>query len=218
MRKVCLVLVLLILPTSLFAQYRRRPYDRYYDNRFELTPFVGYTWGGTIYSDVTTVFGPQDVQAASSANVGVNFGIPIANSGMKLTLLANHQATNLTTGGGGLFEPDNRVANMGVTYYHAGLEMPFNASRNATPYVAISAGVTNLAPDISGVASSNKFSASAGLGVKIPINYQFGVKVEGRGYFTSLGTGSDNNCFRCFDNSSRAFTQGQVNLGFIFSF
>ena len=64
MRKVCLVLVLLILPTSLFAQYRRRPYDRYYDNRFELTPFVGYTWGGTIYSDVTTVFGPQDVQAA----------------------------------------------------------------------------------------------------------------------------------------------------------
>ena len=217
MRKVCLVLVLLILPTSLFAQYRRHPYDRYYDNRFELTPFAGYTWGGTIYSDVTTVFGPQDVQAQSSGNVGVSFGIPVGYSSMKLALMVNHQSTNLTTGGGGLFEPDNRVANIGVTYYHAGLEIPFNTSRSATPYVVVSAGVANLAPDITGVASSNKFSASAGVGVKVPINYQFGVKVEGRGYFTSLGTASDN-CYHCYDTSSRTFTQGQINLGLVFSF
>lgn len=219
MRKVVLLLALLAVPTSLFAQpYRgRRPYDRYADNRFELTPFVGYTWGGTIYSDVTTVFGPQDVQAASSANVGLNFGIPIGYSSMKVALMVNHQSTNLTTGGGGIFEPDNRVANMGVTYYQAGLEIPFSQSRTATPYVVVAAGVANLAPDINGVASSNRFSASAGVGVKVPINYQFGVRLEGRGYFTSLGSGSDN-CYHCYGSTYRDFTQGQVNLGFVFSF
>jgi hypothetical protein len=218
MRKACLLVVLLIVPATLLAQPygRRRPYDRYYDNRFELTPFVGYTWGGTIYSDVTTIFN-QNVQSASSGNFGLNFGIPVGYSSMKVDLMVNRQDTNLTTSGGGLFEPDNRVANFNVTYYHAGLEIPFSQSRQATPYVIVSAGVANLDPNISGVSPSNRFSASAGLGVKVPINYQFGVRLEGRGYFTSLGSGN-NNCYHCFDNTSRDFTQGQVNLGFVFSF
>ena len=218
MRKLLFVLVFLAVPASLLAQPygRSRRYDRYYDNRFELTPFVGYTWGGTIYSDVTDIFG-QDVDSASSANYGVNFGIPLGYTNMKLDLMVNRQDTNLQTSGGGIFEPDQRVANFHVTYYHAGLEFPFSQSRNATPYFIVSAGVANLDPSISGVSPSNRFSGSAGVGVKMPINPQFGVRLEGRGYFTSLGSGTDN-CFHCSDTTSRTFTQGQVNLGFVFSF
>lgn len=220
MRKLLFVLVLLAVPASLLAQPwrdgRGRRYDRYYDNRFELTPFVGYTWGGTIYSDVTDIFG-QDVNSASSANYGVNFGIPLGYTNMKLDLMVNRQDTNLQTSGGGLFEPDQRVANFHVTYYHAGLEIPFGQSRDATPYFVVSAGVANLDPSISGVSPSNRFSGSAGVGVKMPINPQFGVRLEGRGYFTSLGNGADN-CYHCYDTTSRTFTQGQVNLGFVFSF
>jgi len=58
MRKSFVVLVLLLIPASLFAQdwrNRRAPRDRYgygsLENKLELTPFVGYTWGGTIYGD-----------------------------------------------------------------------------------------------------------------------------------------------------------------------
>ncbi len=224
MRKVCLIAVLvLVAAPSLFAQPwrdggRDRNYRRNQDNRFELTPFIGYTNGGTIFTDNTNLFN-QDVQASSSANFGANFGIPLGYTNMKLELMVNRQDTNLTAGGGGLFEPDNRVANFHVTYYHGGLLIPFNESRNATPFVVVSAGVGNLQPDIEGVSSSNRFSASAGVGVKVPVSPNFGIRLEGRGFFTSLGNGSNsNNCRYCNDNSGHDFYQGQVNLGFAISF
>ncbi|HEV8658554.1 MAG TPA: outer membrane beta-barrel protein [Thermoanaerobaculia bacterium] len=219
MRKVALVVLLLVVPSSLFAQYRGRDRDRYRryysDNRFELTPMVGYRWGGTIFSDTTSLFG-QDVDSSSSGNYGVDFGIPLGYSNMKLELMVNRQDTHLTTGGG-LFEPDNRIADFHVTYYHAGLMIPFSESRNATPFLVVSAGVGNLDPDISGVSPSNRFSASAGVGVKVPVSDNFGVRVEGRGYFTSLGA-DNTNCRHCYDNSGHDFYQGEVNLGFVISF
>jgi hypothetical protein len=217
MRKVALVVLLLVIPSSLFAQYRDRDRYRHYyrnDNRFELSPFVGYRWGGTIFSDTTSLFG-QDVDSASSGHYGVDFGIPLGVSNMKLELMVNRQDTHLTTGGG-LFEPDNRVADFHVTYYHAGLMVPFSESRNATPFFIVSAGVGNLDPDISGVSPSNRFSASAGVGVKVPVGDNFGVRLEGRGYFTSLG--GEDNCRRCNDNSGHDFYQGEVNVGFVISF
>ncbi|HSP16948.1 MAG TPA: outer membrane beta-barrel protein [Thermoanaerobaculia bacterium] len=204
-----------------WRQGRRDRYDRYpnYDNRFELTPFVGYTWGGTIYSDVTDLFG-EDVQSSSAANYGINFGIPLGNTPLKLDLMVSRQDTDLTSSGGGLFQPDTRVANFHVTYYHGGLMIPFNQSRSATPYVIISAGVANLDPSISGVSPSNRFSAAAGIGVKVPVNNQLGVRLETRGYFTSLGGNNNNNnhCYRCYDSGGHDFYQGQVNLGFVISF
>lgn len=224
MRKVCLIAVLVLAAPSLFAQtWRDGGRDRYdrrppQDNRFELTPFAGYTSGGTIFADNTHLFN-QDVQAGSSANFGVNFGIPIGYTNMKVELMVDRQNTDLTTGGGGLFEPDNRVANFHVTYYHGGLLIPFNASRNATPFVVVSAGVGNLQPDISGVPSSNRFSASAGVGMKVPVTPNFGMRLEARGFFTSLGNSSTfNDCRYCTVNSGHDFYQGQVNLGLVISF
>ena len=220
MRKLCLVLLLLVVPSSMFAQDwrdRRDRYDRYRSaNRFELTPSIGYTWGGTIYSDVTDLFG-QDVEAQSDVNYGVNFGIPLGSSNLKLELMVNRQDTELTTTRGDIFRPDDRVAKFHVTYYHAGIQIPFAESRNAVPYVILSAGVGNLDPDISGVSPSNRLSGSAGVGVKVPINPQIGVRVEGRGYFTDLGD-RNNNCYRCYDNDGHDFYQGQVNLGLVISF
>ncbi|HEY8713656.1 MAG TPA: outer membrane beta-barrel protein [Thermoanaerobaculia bacterium] len=228
MRKVCLIVLFIVAATpAVFAQSwregdrgrdRDRYYRRYQDNRFELTPFGGYTWGGTIFSDTTNLFN-QDVTAASSGNYGLNFGIPIGYSNMKLELMVNRQDTSLTAGGGGLFEPDNRIANFHVTYYHGGLLIPFNASRNVTPFVVVSAGVGNLQPDMEGVSASNRFSASAGVGVKVPVSENFGVRLEGRGFFTSLGASNNfNDCRRCSDSGGHDFYQGQVNLGFVISF
>lgn len=221
MRRFAFVLLLLILPTTVFAQYRDGGrYRRYYapQNNFELTPFVGYRWGGTIFADTTDLFG-QDVDVASNGNYGLNFAMPLGRSDMKLELMVNRQDSHLTAGGGGLFMPDNRIANMHVTYYHAGIQVPFSESRNAIPYAIISAGVANLKPDISGVSADNRFSASAGVGVKVPINPNFGIRLEGRGYFTSLSNGNNDNCYRCYDNNAgHDLYQGEANLGFVISF
>jgi hypothetical protein len=224
MRKSLFVITLLLIPASLFAQdWRNRRsapdrYDRYnrLEDKFEITPFVGYAWGGTIYADQTSLFN-QDVDVASSANFGASFAVPL-REGFKIELLADRQNTHLETGGGNLFEPNNTVANFDITYYQAGLQIPFAVSRNVKPFVVVSAGVANLDPRINGVSSSTRFAASVGLGVKIPINPQAGFRADIRGFYTSLG---NNGCSDCYFGSygyNNYLSQGQANVGFYFAF
>jgi hypothetical protein len=222
MRKLSILLILICLPTAVFAQddpdwrNRRASRDRGVRefNTFELTPIVGYRYGGTVYASETNLF-TRDVDVASHMNYGVNFGIPIAG-GMKLELMVNRQNTHFTSGSG-LFEADDNIADFDVTYYHAGLQVPFRVSRNATPYFIISGGIANLRPDIQGVSAENKFSASFGGGVKLPFSNNAGVRLEARGYFTSVSDRDD--CSRCFRNyENRDLYQGETSLGFYFKF
>lgn len=220
MRKYALALfVLLALPTTVFAQYGRNDDWRHGrrtadEDRFEVTPFIGYTWGGTIFADQTFIF-TQDVDVKSSANLGVNFGIPLGDSGMKLELMANRQSSELESGSG-LFDPTRGVADIDITYLHAGLQIPFARQRNLTPYVIVSAGIGNLDPQIAGVSNETRFSASAGIGVKAPISDNVAFRFEGRGFYTALEDQSD--CRICDYYYNRDFYQGQVNLGLVFSF
>lgn len=221
MRKAALALLLLLAALPTFAQddddwrERRRSYrDAPRDSSFELTPFVGYRWGGTIFANQTFIFG-QDVDVAPSANFGVSFGIPLGDSGMKVELMANRQSSELETGGG-LFEPDDEVADIDITYLHAGLQIPFARSRNATPYFIASAGIANLDPQLLGVDAEQRFSASAGIGVKVPMSRALSFRFEGRGYYTALEEDSD--CSFCEYFYNEDFYQGEVNAGLVFSF
>jgi hypothetical protein len=220
-RAVFFLLVLFAVPSFLFAQsgdpesWRDRPardrdrYDRRGgDNAFELTPFGGYRYGGTLYASESDLFN-YDADIASSANFGVNFGIPIVDNGMKLELMVNRQDTHFKAGSG-LFEPNLNLGDVAITYYHGGLMIPFGDPRNVTPFVVVSAGVANLDPDIAGVSAENRFSASAGIGVKVPINRNLAFRVEARGYYTSV---SDNECSRCYYDSNRDLYQGETNVG-----
>jgi hypothetical protein len=228
MRKLTLLFVLLLLPASLFAQddrWRDRRGDdddrddrgRYArrDSRVELTPFVGYTWGGTIFSGETRLF-RTDAEVAANPNFGASLGIPLGDSGMKLELMATRQSTELERDAG-LFDPTDALADIDITYAHVGLQIPFGDSRAATPYFVASAGIANLAPDVQGVSSETRFSASAGMGVKVPIARNLGLRVEGRGYYTALEDDTDG-CSFCDYFYNRDFIQGQVNLGLVFSF
>jgi len=225
MRKYALMVVFLLtlVPTTLFAQYdpdrdrdddwrRRRTTAR--EDRFELTPFAGYRWGGTIFADQTFIF-TQDVEVKSSANFGVNVGIPVGDTGMKLELMANHQSSQLEAAGG-LFDPTAGVADIDITYLHAGLQIPFARSRSMTPYFIISGGIANLDPQISGVTDETRFSASAGLGIKAPISDSVAIRFEGRGYYTALE--EDTECNFCDYFYNEDFYQGEVNAGLVFSF
>ncbi len=226
MRKLLVLFLLaLALPAALLAQDddwrnrrgRDRRDDRGYrndENTFELMPFVGYRYGGTLYADQTG-FG-EDVEAESNMNYGGSFAIPIGNDGFKLELMVNRQETHLNAGSG-LFSPSDRVADFNVTYYHGGLIVPFARSRAATPYIVVSAGVANLDPEIAGVTAENRFSASGGVGVKVPFSRNAGLRVEARGYYTAVP--NDNNTSRRYYNYDyRDFYQGETNVGIYFRF
>ena len=222
MRKLAFLLFLLLLPTTVFAQRDRdrdwRDRRAYRDtpsaDAFELTPTIGYRWGGTIFADQAFVFG-EDVEVAPSASLGLSFGIPLGDSGMKLELMANRQSSELETESG-LFEPEDRVADIDVTYLHAGLQIPFARSRNIVPYAVVSAGIANLDPDLVGVTSESRFSASAGVGVKVPMSRALAIRIEGRGYYVILEDEDD--CRICDYSYNQDFYQGEVNFGLVFSF
>ena len=220
MRKSLLIILLLSLSTTAFAQSdeewrRRRGYsDTPRANAFELTPFIGYRWGGTIFANQSFLFG-EDVHVAPSANLGLGFALPLGDSGLKLELMANRQSSELETDGG-LFEPDNELAEIDVTYLHAGLQIPFARSRNATPYFIVSGGLAHLDPQVSGVSAENRFSASAGLGVKVPMSRMLSLRLEGRGYYTALQEADE--CVICDYFYNDDFLQGEVNLGLSISF
>lgn len=226
MRKSLFLVALLLSTTSLLAQDEdwrdrrgddrdRRGYrDTPREGSFELTPFLGWRWGGTIFASQTFLFN-EDVDVEPSPTIGASFGIPLGDTGMKLELMANRQSSELQTGSG-LFEPDDEVADIDVTYLHGGLQIPFARSRNASPYVIVSAGLANLDPQISGVSAEQRFSASAGLGVKVPMSRALSFRFEGRGYYTALE--EDDDCQICDYFYNEDFYQGEVNAGLVFSF
>lgn len=217
MRKVIVLLVVMLIPASLFAQnewWRNRQVNRDF-NMFELTPFVGYRYGGTIYADQTSLF-KQNVDLESAANFGVNFAIPVGYS-MKIELMVDRQNTHFTNGNA-LFAPNQRLGGIDITYFQGGLQIPFAVSRAAQPYFAVSAGVANLDPRVSGASSSTRFAAGLGIGVKVPINRNVGIKIEERGFFTSLS----NYGSRAYDyygyNYNHDLYQGETNVGVFFKF
>lgn len=229
MRRLSFLLLLLLVPTALFAQtdsdddWRRgrgdRDRDRRYrdtprDTAFELTPNAGFRWGGTIFAD-SAFFLTRDVDVASSPSFGLSLGVPLGDTGMKLELMANRQSSELQTDSG-LFEPDSGVADVDVSYLHAGLQFPFARSRNVSPYAVVSAGLANIDPQVTGIRAENRFSASGGIGVKVPVNRAVSLRFEGRGYYTALE--DDNDCSFCEYFYNRDFYQGEVNVGLTFSF
>lgn len=221
MRKAALLifLVVVVCPVSLLAQYpepwRSQPYVR--DNFFELTPIVGYRWGGTIHDYQTDLF-RTDADVQSSANYGVIFAIPVNHDGMKVELSVDHQASRFQNGNG-LFEPSTNLGDVDVTYYQAGIIFPFAQSRELIPYGVVGVGLANIDPKIRNATSEDAFSTNFGIGMKVPINRNLAVRVEGRGYFTWLSN-NNNNCrdFCDYYNNGDGFYQGEVNLGLTFRF
>jgi hypothetical protein len=220
MKRIAIFLLLLAVTPALFAQpWRDRGYrdrDRgYRDSTFDLTPFAGYTWGGTIYADQTNIYG-QDVDLQSSANFGLAFDIPVNSWGTKVELMVNRQNTQVGNGAG-LFSPHGVVGDFNQTMYHAGVLVPFSQSRSATPFFVVSVGVNNLDPNEPGVASASRLSASAGVGVKVPFNRNLSLRVEARGFYTSLG--SNDRCSSCYYyNYNHDLYQGEANIGLAFRF
>jgi opacity protein-like surface antigen len=221
MRKLAVLALLLCITTTALAQdrdddwRRRRAYDDTPNpDAVELTVFAGYRWGGTVFA-TSSLFFEDELQVEASPSFGADIAIPIGNSGMKLALMGSHQSSQLEAGGG-LFDPDDDIADFDVTYFHGGLQIPFARSRNATPYAIFGAGVANLDPQIPGLSDETRFSLMGGIGVKVPFNRALSLRLEGRGFYTALEDETD--CAICDYFVDENFYQGEVSAGLSISF
>lgn len=180
----------------------------------ELTPFVGYRFGGAFVSE----FGDndfEDTDVEGSESFGMILGVAVADH-WKVELIYDSQATEASVDGG-LFGREN--LDVDIDYYHVGTTYEWVLDTPARPYVAGSAGATDFGID--GGGDETRFSMSLGGGVKVLPNEHFGVRIDGRWYWTFIEQEDelvcgDRGCLT-FNDSTLLF-QWDVKVGLVFKF
>lgn len=158
--------------------------------RFELTPTVGYRFGGEMFLEERAIrHQDYDVGISSSGAWGIRFGIA-ASAASQVELLISHQPSNFKdtqglfgeTPGGFVVPGDTHVLDMDVTYYHLGMVWHTNAGPTRG-FLAFSGGATRLVPRLP-LPNDTRASGSIGGGLKLDFNDTLAARFEGRYYFT----------------------------------
>ncbi len=185
----------------------------------EITPTVGFRWGGEIRAEDTTTL-DRDADLEEGHSLGLVVDIPVSDH-LQIELLADHQRTGLDSST--LFGPRDGEFDLDVNYYHVGALYQWK-TKSVTPYVVGSIGIADLDPKDSFNSGTRRFSTSFGGGVKVPLAPHLAVRFEGRGFWTDTGDtrfgDDDDDHHHCHDDDdcSSGLFQGQVRLGVTVSF
>ncbi|MHB8799980.1 MAG: outer membrane beta-barrel protein [Thermoanaerobaculia bacterium] len=185
----------------------------------EITPTVGFRWGGEIRAEDTTTL-DRDADLEEGHSLGLVVDIPVSDH-LQIELLADHQRTGLDSST--LFGPTEREFDLDIDYYHVGALYQWK-TKSVTPYVVGSIGIADLDPKDSFNSGTRRFSTSFGGGVKVPLAPHLAVRFEGRGFWTDTGDtrfgDDDDDHHHCHDDDdcSSGLFQGQVRLGVTVSF
>jgi hypothetical protein len=117
------------------------------------------------------------------------------------------------------FGVSTKVADMAVQYFQLGGLQELKPGP-ARPFLVGSLGVTWFDPS-DNLDGTTRFSFGAGAGVKLSPKERFGIRLEGRAWFSFFSDGSAISCgsFGCFGAvSGAAVVQGQFSGGIYFAF
>ena len=175
----------------------------------QVTPFVGYAFGGSVWDSVHE----NDYSFDSSLAYGgsVNFSISPA---WRFEVLYSRQATQLS--GQGL-SPSFDVT---IERYLAGFQEE-KGEGNVRWFGTVWFGAARFVPGLGDFGSETKFSAAVGLGVKTFPVKNVGLRFEARGFYTLVkGEGgafcANGSCLFAF--SGTGMWQGDVSAGLILAF
>ena len=141
--------ILVLLPTTLGAQEGQKA-----GNQFELTPSIGYQFGGE-YAFVDGSFGFTEFNVESSESWGLTFGIPIGRS-FQIELMYLNQDTEIEIKKGIGQLLDNQAE---FEFYHVGFVWQNNLGQ-VRPFLVASAGVTRIEPGLTQFDAQTEPSAS----------------------------------------------------------
>lgn len=186
------------------------------EGSFDFTPAITYHFGAE-FDLYDYEFDRVTFDIDNSDGLALFFGIPI-NRVFQIELLAIQQDTELSIDEG-LFADDFVLGDVDLNYYHVGVLWQFPIGQ-IEPYFAISGGITELEFDFAGVSDDDFASLSLGGGVKARLTEHFGLRFDGRFFFTDLSEDlyDDDDCYRRSRCDDDAFVQGVVSAGLLFSF
>jgi hypothetical protein len=185
--------------------------------RIQISPFAGYRWGGELQARDNALF-DRDVDVDDSEVFGARLEVALTEH-FAIELLGSHQPTQFTTNDDELFADDRAIADVDIDTLQLGMVFQ-GGSGQVKPYGVVSLGVTRLDPHVRGASSDERLSGSFGGGVKVFLNRSFGLRFEGRGYWTDTVDNFDDEFHHdCCDSSSEGdLFQGEVTAGIIVAF
>jgi hypothetical protein len=194
-----IVLVVILFPALGFAQH----------SRLEITPTVGYRWGGSIdVHERALEFDDYGVDVDASGTYGLRLGVDMS-SNLQLEVLFSRQPGEFidehglfaewftaipdgpdadTHPDGYLIEGRADILDVNVTYIHGGLLWFWGKGENRK-YLVGSLGVTRVDPGVP-LHTEVGLSASVGAGYRIPLSDKLGLRFEGRAFWTMLDDGA----------------------------
>jgi opacity protein-like surface antigen len=182
--------------------------------RFEVTPFVGYRFGGGF--DVDGFDRKANLDDHGTFALALNLR---RDEESQYELFYSRQQTRL--------EPDSPVGPLGlnVEYLHLGGTLTADDPMLLKPYIVGTLGLTRLTPE-PGMASDNtRFSFSLGAGLRVPVSERFSLRLEARGFLTFVNTRGAFFCssssaggFCSIHGSGSTFTQYELLAGAAFAF
>jgi hypothetical protein len=179
-------------------------------NRFEITPFGGYAFGGEFENP--TDGAERDLDEATSFGLIVDIA---ADRWRHYEFLFADVDTEV--GGASKFD-------MGVQYLHLGGIVSYQDAERVIPYFGLTIGATRFSPKDAGLDDETKVSFSAGGGVRVPITEHFGVRFDARAFLTVLDSDEDIFCKSsggaacAIRAKSDTFLQYMAALGVTFAF
>ena len=174
---------------------------------FEITPFLGYQFGGDIETFYQGAY--HDVDINSSGNWGVVLSLGLSPV-TQIELLYNTQDTEADAQ---RFEDS---LGLKIDYWQVSMLWSFDPDSQINPYVVFGIGGTWMRPD--GFSSESRFSGNLGGGVKIMFSDTIGVRLEGRFYGTYINsTTSYCDPFWCYGYNNSLY-QFDVSAGLIIRF
>lgn len=201
------VVLLAAIPTAAWAQSRPAG--------VEFTPFLGLRGGGTIARGTNDIFG-TDVTVDESLAFGATLGVPLTRN-LELEILGEHQPSSLVIEDD-LFGNSGEVGDIGISYFHAGLNYEFGSSPYVRPFFGGGLGVGMLDVDLPGTSTEARMSGNLGGGVKYFVNRNFGLRFEGRGFWTNIDDRDWDDCTFCVWEEDKDLYQMEARVGFIFAF
>jgi len=179
---------------------------------FEVTPFVGYRFGGDFRDSVTGA----GLDIDDSESYGIVLGKNMSPE-TQLEFLYSHQTTELKSTG--LFSATS-LTDLDIDYYHLGGSYIWNPKRKMRPFIQASVGVAHLNPDRGGLGSETRFSFGIGGGLKYFLTKHIGLRLDGRALGTLLNSNSAVFCSGgCTINvQGSTLWQFEGNLGLVFAF
>ncbi|WP_440874615.1 outer membrane beta-barrel protein [Thalassotalea sp. PLHSN55] len=189
------------------------------NTQFEITPLVGYRFGGDFTSGAEN--SRQKLEIEEDVNYGLIFAWPF-DFERQGEVLFNHYQTSFidNTGVTPLAEPLN--TQLSVSYLHVGGNTPINQGKGKIPlWVSGGLGLTHISPNHDDLSNETRFSINLGLFTKYEVSDNISLRLGTRLYATFFDSESsvlcnDNNCAIYVDGD--VWFQSEVNAGITVAF